>query len=154
MRHVSGAVRNADSKWAALKASVESRNIILVFFICFGSATTSFYWTKWLGKLIARSSKPPVKDITKTNEMISLGVHTVLMIAICALFPLVSQIYVDPLVTDMFGSARQVIPTGVLYLLVLLILFFFAVPGLCVSPEQTYGGQPEALVYERNQHGQ
>jgi ech hydrogenase subunit A len=116
------------SKWAALKASVESRNIILVFFICFGSATTSFYWTKWLGKLIARSSKPPVKDITKTNEMISLGVHTVLMIAICALFPLVSQIYVDPLVTDMFGSARQVIPTGVLYLLVLLILFFFAVP--------------------------
>ena len=34
------------SKWSALKASVNEGNILLVFFICFGSATTSFYWTK------------------------------------------------------------------------------------------------------------
>lgn len=125
------------SKWAALKASVDERNIILVFFICFGSATTSFYWTKWLGKLIARTSKPPVKDITKKNEMISLTVHTVLMIAICALFPLLSRVYVDPLITEMFGASEQVISNGVLYVLVLLILFFFAVP---------------VLAYLRNKH--
>lgn len=116
------------SKWAALKASVDERNIILVFFIVFGSATTSFYWTKWLGKLIMRSSKPVVKDITRKNEMVSLTVHTVMMIAICALFPLLSGIYVDPLVSELFGRYEQVIPNGVLYLLVLLILFFFAVP--------------------------
>ena len=116
------------SKWAALKASVDERNIILVFFIVFGSATTSFYWTKWLGKLIMRSSKPVVKDITRKNEMVSLTVHTVMMIAICALFPLLSGIYVDPLVSELFGRYEQVISNGVLYLLVLLILFFFAVP--------------------------
>lgn len=116
------------SKWAALKASVDEQNILLVFFICFGSATTSFYWTKWLGKLIAHSTKPVIKDITKKNEMISLTVHSVMMIVICALFPFLSRIYVDPLVAEMFGSYDQVISNGVLYLLVILILFFFAVP--------------------------
>ncbi|MGI6118476.1 MAG: NADH-quinone oxidoreductase subunit L [Bilifractor sp.] len=125
------------SKWAALKASVDEKNIILVFFICFGSATTSFYWTKWLGKLIARTTKPAVKDITKVNEMISLGIHTAMMIVICALFPMLSRIFVDPLVKEMFGVAEPVITRGVLYLLVLLILFFFAVP---------------VLAYLRNKH--
>ena len=116
------------SKWAALKASVDERNIILVFFICFGSATTSFYWTKWLGKLVTRSTKPKVKDITKKNEMLSLLVHTILMIVVCALFPYLSRLFVDPLVEQIFGSYTQVIPNSVLILLVILILFFFAVP--------------------------
>ena len=116
------------SKWAALRAAVDERNIILTFFICFGSGTTSFYWTKWLGKIITRSSKPKVKDITKKNEMLSLWIHTILMIGICALFPFLSGLFVDPLVTQIFGSYTQVIPNRILVLLVVLILFFFAVP--------------------------
>ena len=35
------------SKWAALKAYVDSGSILLVIFLVFGSATTLFYWTKW-----------------------------------------------------------------------------------------------------------
>ena len=118
------------SKWAALKASVDERNIMLVFFICFGSATTSFYWTKWLGKLIAHTNKPVVRDITKKNEMISLTIHAILMIALCVLFPLLSSTYVDPLLVEMFGESKQVIGNNVLYILIILICFFFAVPIL------------------------
>jgi ech hydrogenase subunit A len=120
------------SKWAALKASVDERNIMLVFFICFGSATTSFYWTKWLGKLIAHTNKPEVRDITKTNEMISLTIHAILMIALCIFFPVLSVTYVPDLLRDMFVSIgdTQVIGIEVLYILVVLILFFFAVPFL------------------------
>ena len=40
------------SKWVALKSFVDSGNVVLVLFIAYGSATTMFYWTKWLAKLL------------------------------------------------------------------------------------------------------
>lgn len=45
------------SKWATLKSVIDSKNIILVLLICFGSATTTLYWSKWLGKLIQNPSR-------------------------------------------------------------------------------------------------
>lgn len=118
------------SKWAVLRASVDERNILLAFFIIFGSATTSFYWTKWMGKLISRPhvSFEAVKDITKPNEMFSLTVHAALMIIVCALFPLISEIFVDPLVAEEYGVYTEVLPARVLLILVLIILLIFAVP--------------------------
>ncbi len=120
------------SKWAALKASVDERNIILVFFIIFGSATTSFYWTKWMGKIISHShlNGRQIKDKTKKNEMISLTIHAVLMIALCALFPLLSEVFVNPLVNQMFGSSQNVLSDKILFTLIIIILVVFAVPFL------------------------
>ncbi len=120
------------SKWAALKASVDEGNIILVIFICFGSATTSFYWTKWMGKIISAShlKEKTFKDITKKNELISLGIHAVLMVALCVLFPLLSKIYVVPLINEMFGSGENVLTDAILYMLVIIIVIVFAVPGI------------------------
>ena len=115
------------SKWAALKASVDENNILLVFFIVFGSATTSFYWTKWLGKIIASTNEAPAKDITKRNEMISITIHGVLMIALCVLFPILSKVYVGPLLREMFAISEQTLPTGTLDLLIVLVVFVFAV---------------------------
>lgn len=118
------------SKWAALKAAVDAHNIMLVIFIAYGSATTMFYWTKWMGKLISATNEPPVRDITKRNEVISLTIHAVLMIALCVLFPILSKVYVEPLMLEMFGVARAVLPMSVLYMLVILICFIFIVPLL------------------------
>lgn len=120
------------SKWSALKASVNEGNILLVFFICFGSATTSFYWTKWMGKIISVSHMRELtfKDITKKNELISLSVHAVLMIALCMLFPLLSRIYVNPLVEEMFGVYEDVLSTQILLTLVVIICIIFAIPLL------------------------
>jgi ech hydrogenase subunit A len=120
------------SKWAALRASVDEGNILLVFFIVFGSAITSFYWTKWMGKLLEQSRAPKVRDITKVNEIISLTLHAVMMIGLCLLFPLLSKVYVDPLLTETFGSAGQVLPTPTLILLIVIICLVFAVPGLAL----------------------
>ena len=116
------------SKWSALKASVDAGNIMMVIFIAYGSATTMLYWTKWMGKLIAATNEPPIKDITKKNEMISLTIHAVLMIALCLLFPLISKIFVEPLMLEMFGVSVAVLPMNVLYLLEVLICFIFLVP--------------------------
>lgn len=119
------------SKWSALKASVDESNILLVLFICYGSATTMFYWTKWMTKLISFTDTAiKVKDITKKDEQISLTVHAVLMIALCLLFPLLSQTYVEPLLYEMFGHATAVLPTAVLYLLIVIICVIFCVPVL------------------------
>lgn len=135
------------SKWSALKASVDESNIMLVLFICFGSATTMFYWTKWMAKLISYTDTAiKVRDVTKKDETVSLTIHAVLMIALCLLFPILSNIYVEPLLLEMFGTATAVLPTSVLYMLVIIILFIFCVPFMAfkyskhinVSRKQSY----------------
>ena len=118
------------SKWSALRASVDERNIILVLFIAFGSATTSLYWTKWMGKLVSHThlTEEKIKDVTQRTEMISLTIHAALMLLLCALFPLLSSVYVNPLVEETFGASMNVLPTEVLIVLVIIILLVFAVP--------------------------
>lgn len=117
------------SKWSALKASVDTSNILLVLFIVYGSATTMFYWTKWMSKIISYTdTEIKVKDITKKDELLSLIVHAVLMVALCLLFPLLSTIYVEPLLTEMFGTATAVLPQGVLFLLIAIVCFIFIAP--------------------------
>lgn len=118
------------AKWSAFRASVDSDNVLMVLFIAFGSATTSFYWTKWMGKLISRSHLGTIayRDITKKNELLSLYVHGILMVALCLLFPWISGIYVNPLLTEMYGQAHEVLPLQTLYMLVGIIFVVFAVP--------------------------
>lgn len=116
------------SKWAALRASVNEHNILLALLICFGSATTMFYWTKWLNRLISATTEPPIRDITKKNEQISLVIHAILMLALCILFPVLSTFYVEPLLTEMFGYATAALPGRLLYVLIVVIVVIFAVP--------------------------
>lgn len=118
------------AKWSALRASVDERNIILVLFIVFGSATTSFYWTKWMGKLVSHThlTEAKLNDVTKPTELLSLSVHAVMMVLLCMLFPLLSAVYVNPLIEEMFGTATDVLPSNILVMLVALILLVFAAP--------------------------
>ncbi|MBQ7199862.1 MAG: NADH-quinone oxidoreductase subunit L [Eubacterium sp.] len=120
------------SKWAALRASVDERNIMLVLFIVFGSATTSLYWTKWMGKLVSHThlTEEKIKDVTRPTEMLSLTVHAILMLLLCALFPLLSGVYVNPMVEEAFGVSMNVLPTHILIVLAIIILLVFAVPVL------------------------
>ena len=117
------------SKWSALKASVDMGNIMLVIFIVYGSATTMFYWTKWMSKIISYTdTEIKVIDITRRNEKLSLCIHAILMLALCLLFPLLSTVYVEPLLTEMFGVSAAVLPQGVLFLLIAIVCFIFIVP--------------------------
>ena len=85
-----------------------------------------------MGKIISVSHMRELtfKDITKKNELISLSVHAVLMIALCMLFPLLSRIYVNPLVEEMFGVYEDVLSTQILLTLVVIICIIFAIPLL------------------------
>ena len=118
------------SKWAALRAAVDEKNIALLLFIIFGSATTSFYWSKWMGKLISYPHREHshINDITRKNETVSMAIQAVLMIALCVLFPLLSKVFVDPMLQEMFHTSGEVLSQGLLYMLVVVICFVFAVP--------------------------
>ncbi|MBU5451255.1 NADH-quinone oxidoreductase subunit L [Acetivibrio sp. MSJd-27] len=98
------------SKWAALKAFVDSKSILMVVFLVYGSASTLFYWTKWLGKIIAvvhNSEKK--KDITKRSEWTSLLSQAVIMIILCVTFPIISAHLIEPLLSEMFHDTIPVI---------------------------------------------
>ena len=96
------------SKWAALVAFLEAQyGFILVLLLAFGSAVTVFFWTKWMGKLIEISWKPePLEVKVSTQEYTALVPLTVLMVAVCIGFPLLSSELVVPYVFGIYGMAE------------------------------------------------
>lgn len=118
------------SKWAALKAFVDGRSALLILFICFGSATTMFYWTKWFAKILGVNSNKS-RDLTKLNEYISMFFHAFLVIALCVCFPLVSSYVVLPFVSSVYGDVTPVIDEGNIIVMVIMIVALFIVPVLC-----------------------
>ena len=119
------------SKWVALKAFVDAGNILLVIFIAYGSATTMFYWTKWLTKINSRHvSKNKVVDVTRKDEYISMGVHAGIMFAMCFLLPVIARRVVDPLVARMFGNVQEVLSMGVLTTMTIMLVSILLVPTI------------------------
>lgn len=92
------------SKWAALTSFVDTQNIILIVCICFGSAVTIFYWTKWLGKMVAVVSNPEniEKTVHKSEWTVLISLAT-LTIAVCFCFPLISKFVISPYLSTQFG---------------------------------------------------
>ncbi|MDE4908225.1 NADH-quinone oxidoreductase subunit L [Methanogenium marinum] len=95
------------SKWAALVAFLDAQyGFILVLLLAFGSAVTVFFWTKWLGKLIEVAWNPkPVEAKISNHEYSALVPLTVLMVAVCIGFPLLSSYLVVPYVFGIYGMA-------------------------------------------------
>ena len=55
------------------------------------------------------------------------------MVALCALFPLVSATYVHPLLNETFGVYKDVLSSNILNMLVVLILVVFLVPFMAYA---------------------
>lgn len=117
------------SKWAALKAFVDSGSSIMVLLIAFGSSTTMFYWTKWFAKIIGGNYERG-KDVTQLNEYISMFLHTFLLIALGLGFPFISGSVVKSLVLDMFGSTNSVMSDDNILIMAIMIIAIFVVPGI------------------------
>ncbi|MGN0138592.1 MAG: proton-conducting transporter membrane subunit, partial [Candidatus Methanomethylophilaceae archaeon] len=125
------------SKWAAMTSFVDSEYIVLIACIVFGSAVTSFYWTKWMGKLaVVATGKDNVERTVHIQENVVLGTLVVLTVAVCALFPLMSEhmivpwlesafIYVpDTLAVALSGSNMLILLVMLLALILIFVPFF------------------------------
>lgn len=93
------------SKWAALKAYVDAGNALLVVFLAYGSATTLFYWTKWLGSLVAvHHNSEPVKNVTKKSTWVALYSLASLMVVLCLGFSQISSELIEPFLSELYDT--------------------------------------------------
>lgn len=121
------------SKWAALRSFIDADNklvgIILVLFICYGSATTLFYWAKWLAKIL--SYKPQSTICTSrinSSQYCSIVLHSFAMLFLCLMFPLISQNVVVPYLVSIFGTASEVISKGNIFVMMFMLVTVFVIP--------------------------
>ena len=120
------------SKWAALKAYVDTQSILLVVFLIFGSATTLFYWTKWLGSLVSvHHHSERIQNITKGSEWFALICLSVMMVALCLSFPIVSTYLIEPFLQELFHTkAESVISSGNVLIMLMMIFMIILLPIL------------------------
>ena len=118
------------SKWAAMKALVDS-NALFVVFVVFGSAVTLLFWVKWMGKLL-QITKPHQEYLEKNisggewTALVSLAIMTV---GACMFFPIISKQMVDPFVgmpvRSIIGDGNITIMLIMLGMVALFPLSFF-----------------------------
>jgi len=116
------------SKWAALKSFIDSGNVILVLFLCFGSATTLFYWSKWLCKILTHSSDETCDNKTSSDQWVSIGTHMAMAIALCAAFPVIANKLLQPLVESIYGSVGTVLSDTDIIIMVIMLVSMVVIP--------------------------
>lgn len=116
------------SKWVAMKAFIDSNNILIVIILAYGSAATLFYWAKWLGKLVSKANaRRQVNDNMLNDEEIPIFILAVMVVVSCFTFPLISKYVLIPYLVNIFGTTA-LIPIGsndvklMLYMLSMLII--------------------------------
>ncbi len=118
------------SKWAALKAFIDSGSVILMLFVAFGSATTVFYWMKWIATVLAsKNNDVRAKNVTSANQWVSILTHSVLMILLCFAFPLVSSKVIMPYIDHVFNNATAVISNDNIVIMMIMLVAVFVIPG-------------------------
>ena len=116
------------SKWVAMKAFIDSNNILIVIILAYGSAATLFYWTKWMGKLVSKANMRQQSDNEfYLDEKIPIALLSGLVVVSCFTFPIISQYALIPYLNVVFkGQATMPIGEGdiklMLYMLSMLII--------------------------------
>lgn len=94
------------AKWAALKAFIDSGYVYLTMFLCFGSATTLFYWVKWLGKIFSVSRGSIKHEYTVCfSEWLSIYPLSFIAVFLCIVYPLISRFAVVPYIQNAFSGS-------------------------------------------------
>ncbi|MGN1023543.1 MAG: NADH-quinone oxidoreductase subunit L, partial [Lachnospiraceae bacterium] len=120
------------AKWAALRSYIDSASVWLVLFLVFGAASTTFYWAKWLGKLLAViHGSQATKDTTHTGEWESIYPLAGLVVAMCFLFPLISSGLIQPVLNQLFHE--EVPPVIGQSDMIIMILMFVLIALLPIS---------------------
>ena len=117
------------SKWAAMRAFVDAGQPLLLLVLVYGSATTLFYWTKWLGKI---TTYIPTNENRETGilgvEWTALKTLAALTLIVCVLFPLISEYMVIPYLALTYNATAEVIAQSNLWIMSLLVFLLIILP--------------------------
>jgi ech hydrogenase subunit A len=126
------------SKWAAMEAFINTHSLVsplMIVLIAYGSATTVFFWTKWLGILIRmpNPNAPRGLDETKTTkpEFLAEGFLALLAVAVCVAVPLISSTAIEPYLLAVYGQVFG-LNRSTAVITVLMVAMVVAVPGLLI----------------------
>lgn len=118
------------SKWAALKAFIDSGSVILVLFVAFGSATTLFYWMKWIATVLAsKNNDVKAKNTTSANQWVSILLHSLFMVVLCFTFPFLSNSLIEPYIKLVYNNATSVISSDNLVIMMIMLVGIFVIPS-------------------------
>lgn len=105
------------AKWATLVSFVSMDQVALILILAFGSAATFMFWAKWMGKLAGIAGSPENVELdVRASEWFSIMLMAVLLVACCALIPIISMALVEPYVFQVFGFAGQDIASDNLWI--------------------------------------
>lgn len=118
------------SKWAAMKAFVDSGNVLIAIVLAYGSAATLFYWTKWMGKLVSKANMGPEHGHEfSRDERYPIRILSVLVGISCFAFPIMSKYVLIPYLTATFGTlAFAPISTGDVKLMLFMLSALVILP--------------------------
>lgn len=110
------------SKWVAMKAFIDSNNILIVIILAYGSSATLLYWSKWMGKLVSNAStRKKEKHQFHIDEEIPIFIQAVLVVISCFSFPLISKYALIPYLTETFHT-KPIVPIGTSDVTIMLIM--------------------------------
>lgn len=110
------------SKWAVIKALVDSSPLLLLF-VAFGGAATLFFWVKWMGKLTL--VERPEKDVeveVSYNRWIPLYILTLMTIFLVATLPFVSNWMVEPYIVEIYGRSAPMDHNNIMIMSIMLAI--------------------------------
>lgn len=118
------------SKWVAMKAFIDSKNILTVLILTYGSAATLFYWTKWLGKLVANTNrKVQIKHTFHLDEEVPIFIQTVLVALACFSFPFISKYVIIPYLSSLFrGEIAVPISSSDVNIMIIMLSMLIILP--------------------------
>ena len=133
------------SKWVALKAIVDANPCLLVF-IVFGGAATLFFWVKWIGTLImVFRPLEHVEDGIHKSEWLSLAALSAATVGMCAFFPAVSALLIQPYILETYGrnagmSQGNIVIISIMLAMIMLFPLSFINYGKKVKVVDAYLG--------------
>ena len=97
------------SKWVAMKALIDSKNVIIVIILAYGSAATLFYWAKWMGKLVSKVNMGHKNHHhLSLDEELPITILAFLVVISCFTFPLVSRFALEPYLTEVYQKTALI----------------------------------------------
>lgn len=135
------------SKWAAMKAFVDSGNVLIVLLVAFGSSVTLFFWTKWMGKLIANAHRTsPTNYIMRIDEKISLYTLAAMVITVCVLHPVISSTMIIPYIgSNMHINFVSPIDAFDTTIIILMMCMLFIMPVILIPLYRSHKVKPTSV---------
>ncbi|MFA4825252.1 MAG: proton-conducting transporter membrane subunit [Methanoregula sp.] len=131
------------SKWAAIRAFIDvPYGFLFVIILAFGSAMTVFFWTKWMGKIIAvTSDSKNIEGEVDHSEWAALVSLAGLSIITTLVFPLLSTKLLEPYLMANYGHVAQ-LSLGNITIMILMLLLLVGLPLSILIPQRKHKHVP------------